>query len=52
MSERDNEGESDNMRDKNTQVSFCLFCNGTGTLRDPVLLRAEPCHHCQGKGHG
>lgn len=29
---------------------FCLFCEGTGSRRDPVLLRPEECQHCGGTG--
>ncbi len=30
------------------ELNDCTFCGGTGKLNCAVLLREEPCKHCQG----
>lgn len=45
------ERETDKV-ESNTQHLFCLFCEGKGKSKtyDLILLRYEPCRHCNGSG--
>lgn len=50
--ERDEKSQnvSDSISKLQPDVEFCLFCNGTGQIYESILLRMEPCKHCQGTG--